>query len=617
MKKVFHYLQFVLHLLKLNAGTLLIFEILYKFTLAAVFRPLISGLIRLSMHLQGLSYLSDENFSTFVKSPVTWIFLLIVILGMAAFTLFDICCIINCFHASYWKQKIPLIALMRKSFQASLRLVTRGRVVMVLYLLIILPATHLAYVSGYMTTYDIPDFIREYIFSHVWLALAYVAFWVYIGWRSFHWLYSLHYFCLEKKNFKIARKCSFRLIDGHFWMDLAIMGGWTAALVGIYYGILALGAFLVTRINGALQNWDMFCSLSLSGVSVLLDVVGAIFYCFNLPLIFLGISILFYYYKRKRGEPIAPAFEDLDNAYRIMETRWAKKLYRHRKRVIALSMLVVLGINFFYHVADQKGIVKFGLSHKVEVTAHRGFSANYPENTIPAFKGAMEIGVDWIELDVQETADGEIIVMHDSNLKRTTGVDRNIWQVTYDEIKDLDNGSWFDPTFKEVTIPTLEEVLKVTRGRVRLNIEIKPTGHEKELEQRVVELVEKYHIAESCLISSMKYDTLVKIKQLNKEIQTVYITSLSYGNFNSLEYADGYSVESRMLSESFVRKAHQNGKKVYVWTVNTENRLGQVISMGVDNVITDQPVMAEKLIYEKSHSTFWDEYINRLLKLGS
>ena len=81
--------------------------------------------------------------------------------------------------------------------------------------------------------------------------------------------------------------------------------------------------------------------------------------------------------------------------------------------------------------------------------------------------------------------------MHDSNLKRTTGLDKEVWQVTWDEIKDLDNGSWFDKKYQTVRIPTLEEVLKVCRGKIHLNIEIKPSGHDKDLEEQVAKLTEK------------------------------------------------------------------------------------------------------------------------------
>lgn len=617
MWKVLRYLRYAFGLLKLNFGTLFVFEVLYKFAMAAVFKPVLSGVLKLALRFQGLSYLSDETMGIFLKSPLTWILLLVVVLGMAFFTLFDICCIILCTHASYRKQKMPLLGLIKKGFFTALRVVYQRNIVMILYLLIIIPMTHVVLISGYIAEFSIPEFIMEYIFSHTLLAIVYVGFWIYIGLRSFHWIYSLHYFCLEGCNFKEARRRSWRLMGNHYWRDMILIVVWNGALIGAYYCVIMFGAWLVSVLNRVFESWDVFCSLTLSGVSLLLDISGAFFYCFCLPLVFLCISLMFYYYKALRREPIAPALSGLEESYRVTEMPWVKKVFQHRKRVIAIGILVVLGVNFAYNVADKKGVVDMGLKQRVEVTAHRGYSAAYPENTIPAFKGAIEIGADWIELDVQETADGVIVVMHDSNLKRTTGVDKEIWQTTYDEIKDLDNGSWFDRKYQEVRIPTLEEVFEVTRGRIRLNIEIKPTGHERNLEQKVVELIQKYHAKETCVVSSMKYDCLKKVKEADEDIETAYITSVSYGNFTVLQYADGYSVESMMLTQGFVNKAHRNGKEVYVWTVNSEDTLKKVIEMGVDKVITDDPVMAKKLIYEKEHSSFWDEYINRLLKINT
>jgi glycerophosphoryl diester phosphodiesterase len=95
------------------------------------------------------------------------------------------------------------------------------------------------------------------------------------------------------------------------------------------------------------------------------------------------------------------------------------------------------------------------------IMAHRGYSAKAPENTLPAFKMCMDEGFSAAELDVQMLGDGTIIVMHDDNLKRTTGLNKNVWEVTYDEIKDLDNGAFFDKAFEGTRIPTLDEVLKL------------------------------------------------------------------------------------------------------------------------------------------------------------
>lgn len=582
----------------------------------AVFKPLLTGVMKLALKAQGLSYLSDETIGTFIRSPLTWFFLLLIVLGMAFFTLFDICCIITCIHASFRKQAMPLLALMRKGLKTSLRVIYQRNIVMILYLLIIIPMTHALVISGYITKFTVPQFIVDYIMSHTWLAILYVGFWIYIGLRSFHWIYSLHYFCLENCNFKQARKRSWKLQKNHYWTDLIIVLGWSAACIGIYYGVILSGSWLVSRVNQALPTQDLFSSLTLSGISLLMDVCGALFFCFDLPLFFICISLLFYYRKAAAGERIPRVFRDLDNAYRITNTRWVKKIYMYRKRIIALSIVVVIGVNFAYNFADRRGVLHMGLGNPVEVTAHRGYSAAYPENTIPAFKGAIQVGADWAELDVQQTADGEVIVMHDSNLKRTTGLDKEVWQVTWDEIKDLDNGSWFDKKYQTVRIPTLEEVLKVCRGKIHLNIEIKPSGHDKDLEEQVAKLLKKYHMRDTCVVSSLKYDSLRKIKEADDSIETAYITSVSYGNFTDLEYADGYSVESTLLSKGFVNKAQKAGKQIYVWTVNSEERLEKVVGMGIDNVITDDPVMAKELIYEQEHSTFWDRYVKQLLQIG-
>ena len=582
----------------------------------AVFKPLLTGVMKLALKAQGLSYLSDETIGTFIRSPLTWFFLLLIVLGMAFFTLFDICCIITCIHASFRKQAMPLLALMRKGLKTSLRVIYQRNIVMILYLLIIIPMTHALVISGYITKFTVPQFIVDYIMSHTWLAILYIGFWIYIGLRSFHWIYSLHYFCLENCNFKQARKRSWKLQKNHYWTDLIIVLGWSAACIGIYYGVILSGSWLVSRVNQALPTQDLFSSLTLSGISLLMDVCGALFFCFDLPLFFICISLLFYYRKAAAGERIPRVFRDLDNAYRVTNTRWVKKIYMYRKRIIALSIVVVIGVNFAYNFADRRGVLHMGLGNPVEVTAHRGDSAAYPENTIPAFKGAIQVGADWAELDVQQTADGEVIVMHDSNLKRTTGLDKEVWQVTWDEIKDLDNGSWFDKKYQTVRIPTLEEVLKVCRGKIHLNIEIKPSGHDKDLEEQVAKLLKKYHMRDTCVVSSLKYDSLRKIKEADDSIETAYITSVSYGNFTDLEYADGYSVESTLLSKSFVNKAQKAGKQIYVWTVNSEERLEKVVGMGIDNVITDDPVMAKELIYEQEHSTFWDRYVKQLLQIG-
>lgn len=615
LNKMFRFLKFGWKLLIMNIGTLLVFEIIYKFSLVAVFRPVLMAAFRATLRVRGLSYLSDETIRIWLQGPMVWILLFLLCLCLAFVTLFDICCIITCLHASYRGQKMPLLALLRKGALSALHIFRRKNWLMMLYLLIIIPVTHVVLLNGYVASFELPEFINEYIVGHKLLLVVYVAFWIYIAYRSFHWLYSLHYFCLEKCDFKEARRRSWILLRGHFWKDIIILAIWNGIIIGIYYGAVTGGAWLISVINHAFARSDLFSSLTLSGISTLLGAVGALYYCFSLPLVYLFISLLFYYNKASLREPVPGGYGDLDRAYKLLDTAWAKKLYQYRKRIIGIAVIVVLGINFTYSFADKKGVLNLGLDEKVMVTAHRGYSEKYPENTLPAFKGAVEIGADCIELDVQQTKDGKIIVMHDSNVKRTCGVNLNIWEADYEDIRYLDAGSWFDETYHGTTIPTLEEVLKYCRGKIRLNIELKPTGYETDFEKNVLDIIEKYHAERSCYVSSMKYECLEKVKELNPKIKTIYITSVSMGNFTVMEAADGYSVEAMMLTQQFVNKAHNAGKEVHVWTVNSEDSMERVLKMGVDAIITDKPAAAQEFIYYKEHSTLWDEYINQLLKI--
>lgn len=617
MRKFFQFIRFGWKLLKMNLGTLLVFEVLYKFTLLAIAKPLLMGMLRLTMKFRGLAYLSDETIGTYLQSPLVWIGLFLIVLCITFIVLFDICCIITCLHASYRNQKIPLVALMKKGALAALRVFHQKNWLMILYMLIIVPVTHVVLLSGYGTSFELPEFIMEYIFGRKLLTVAYVGFWAFMAYRSFRWIYCIHYFCLEKCTFKEARARSRKIIEGNFIRDIIILILWNLILIGIYYGAVMGGSYLISAVNRTFVSADLFSSLTLSGISTLLAALGAWNYCACLPLVYLGISLLYYYNKAVRHEPIPAAFKDLDEAYRVSETAWAKKLYQYRRRIIALAVIVVLGVNFTYSFAEKKGVLGSSINEDVMITAHRGYSAVYPENTMAACIGAVEIGADCMEIDVQQTKDGEIVVMHDSNLKRTTGVDANIWETTYEELRYLDAGSWFDVKFKEETIPTLEEVLRYARGKIWVNIELKPTGNETDFEEAVIEIIEKTHTEKMVYVSSMKYECLEAVKEINPSIRTVYITSVSFGNYEELAAADGYSVEASMLTQKFVNRAHNDGKEIHVWTINKEDSMEEIMKMDIDAIVTDKPELARELIYKKTHGTWWDEYIDRLLNLAS
>ena len=279
-----------------------------------------------------------------------------------------------------------------------------------------------------------------------------------------------------------------------------------------------------------------------------------------------------------------------------------QKQRRHLRVWIAsiVSLAFVGGVVWSYLSVTGRLNVNVELLREMEISAHRGASVEYPENTMLAFQGAVAAGADWIELDVQQTRDGMIVVSHDAGLKRTAGIKKYIYDMDYEELETIDVGSHLNKKFSDARIPSLAEVLIFAdENNVKLNIELKPNGHETELEESVVDLINTYYRKDACIVSSLQYAALRRVKEYDPEIRTLYTIPLAGGKIESLEYADAFSVEAGMVSSRLVRRIHNSGKEVYAWTVNTEDSIYDMLELGVDNIITDDVVLARELILRK------------------
>ena len=215
---------------------------------------------------------------------------------------------------------------------------------------------------------------------------------------------------------------------------------------------------------------------------------------------------------------------------------------------------------------------------------------------------AVDDMADYIELDVQLTSDGEVIVMHDSNAYRTTGVDENIVNMTYKEVRRLDAGSWYSEQYKGEKVPSLREVLELTQGKIKLNIELKPAGNGDELAKKTAALIEKYNMTADCVVTSFSKSALLAVKSYNENVKVGYILSAAYGDFYDMSNIDFFSVNAAYLSKRTIDAIHNSGKQVYAWTVNNKDSIKNLTNKGVDGVITDNPVLARETIYSRDTS---------------
>lgn len=255
--------------------------------------------------------------------------------------------------------------------------------------------------------------------------------------------------------------------------------------------------------------------------------------------------------------------------------------------------------------AAATGVVAWRLAHRIAVdehvliTAHRGSSIAAPENTMAAIELAIEEGADVVEIDVQETADGVVVLAHDKDLNRVFGIDKGIWEVRYDELRDRDSGGWFAPAFRDQRIATLAQVIDAVKGRARLNIELKFNGHERHLAREVVRILRDRAFVDQCIVTSLDYAGLRRAAALEPSLRTGLIVTSSIGDVTTLD-VDLLSVSAGAITRDLVARAHARNLEVHVWTVNDVPTMNTMISIGADSIITDVPKRLGDLLRERA-----------------
>ncbi len=211
---------------------------------------------------------------------------------------------------------------------------------------------------------------------------------------------------------------------------------------------------------------------------------------------------------------------------------------------------------------------------------HRGARAYEPENTLRSFKKALELGVDAVELDVRKTKDGEIVVIHDEDVKRTTNGQGLVSSFTLKEIKNFE-------AEKGEKIPTLEEALDVLDKKLKVFIELKEVG----IEERVLSLVKKKKLLKNVVLVSFLEDALRKVRELDSEVETGLIYARHKNPLKAaLELKAQWLLALYVFMHTpIVQKAHESGLKVLVWTVNNPEEVAAMVKKGVDAVASDKP----------------------------
>jgi glycerophosphoryl diester phosphodiesterase len=231
------------------------------------------------------------------------------------------------------------------------------------------------------------------------------------------------------------------------------------------------------------------------------------------------------------------------------------------------------------------------------IIGHRGANKEAPENTMKSFRKAIELEADYIEFDLHESKDGVLVIMHDPSTLRTTGYPGLISHMTLDKLKELDCGDG-------ESIPTLEELIDLAKGKINLQCEVKAGG----IAEKLVKILKQENLLDSTIVSSFDHDELKEIQKLEPNLKLAALEPSGVGWikdwFKKKEIIDNaisnnfYAIHPlyKLVNKEFIEYAHEKNLKVNCWTVDSKNAMKKLIKNGVDGIITNDIKRAKELL---------------------
>ena len=476
------------------------------------------------------------------------------------------------------------------------------RVIVVLIpFLLIAGIVYLALLRDYDINYYLSRRPPQFLVAAGIVALMIVGLALLLARTIARWALALPLVLFEKVHPRRVLGESARRGAGSYALILATLAVWAiiavVLIVTTAWLVQFVGRAVAPQLAGSLPLLLLFVAAVALVGAVLALAVGI----FNFSLFSLLITRLYL----RIGNPQSPV--ELTQYTPIFSRRLSTRAVMG---ISAVLLLVAVGVGLFAFLVNRG-------EHPALIIAHRGSSSTAPENTLAAFRLAAEQRADFVELDVQESADGQVLVVHDSDLMKVGGNAAKIWGLDAAALRAIDIGSFKNPRFSAERLPTLAEALAVCKGHCRVIVELKSYGHNQKLEERVAAIVEEAGMVNDCEFMSLDRQMVQRMKALRPSWRVGLLVAKAMGDLTELK-ADFLAVEARMATRRFVRRAHRAGQDVYIWTVNDPAWMFVGLSRGVDGLITDEPDTARKVIELRAEMSEPQRFlVSQLIRMGA
>lgn len=585
---------------------LLLFEVAYKLLCAAIFRPLLGLIMQQALKISGHEMVFNGDIAGFYTNAAGIIGTVLLAIFAAFLAYFEFAVLILMIYYRYTGRPVSLADSIKMALTTFKSMRSIGFIGFILYTLGLLPLINLGFAPSIRPEGEIPNFISGELYKSTFGSVVMAAFYVVMYLLFFCLIFVLPAMVLRRRKFGRSIRVSLSLL-----LSMKLKNVIPLLAVFILWGVLFLYPGFVPTYYAGISDADLAQILGnffFSWKSILHFLLGEGLQIVLKILLFTYLIALYLLTSGKvsLNEKAMPTIDRrlqttqnvLLRVYgffrRIGQSAgfWirSRPFYQNYKRPIWAVICVLLFLGVFGLLYNQPN------AYDQVVVGHRG-SQEGVENTLQAIKGAIDAKADYAEVDVLLSKDGVPMVLHDDNLKRLSGQNLNVYDLTARQLSAI---SLSQNDFSG-TISTLQETIDYCRGKIDLLIELKLHGHESaDLVKAVTQVVEQSHFQRNCEIMSLEYDLVEQLKTGYPEYTIGYCV---YGNLGSARLnalrelnVDFLIIEESVASKSFISECNRAWLPTYVWTVNETQSMESCLKMGAAGIITDKPKEARSIV---------------------
>ena len=577
-EKLKPYLEALPDVIRYQVATKLLLGV-WLFLLGRLFRVLLNSTGRVAVTSGDFAFI----FTTWQGIAI----ILIALISLFVYVALDLNVKIILSRNLLFDENKPFWHICSEALECVLRLFNVQGIAIIIYIVLIAPILGIGFSISLTQGLYIPTFISSVIAdTPLYLILASVAALLFISMGIAN-LFVLHG-VIDDMSIEDASRQSRKIIKeygkDYLWQNIAFILV-MAAVLGIIVAAVLVLPLLLTQIlplSSAIRR-GLFLFFILQG-TILSLIAGLIV----TPFYIMKMTQLYYSYKNK--EP-------------VFYHQRKVKVHTYDKVALILVLIAVVGVSIFMnHDFDSV----FPLDSSVKIIAHRGGGTEGAENTIAGLENAWAKGAYGSEIDIQRTKDGYYVLNHDANFERVAKDRRKPEEMTLEEIRKL--------SVDGEPIPTLEEMLDASKGKVILFIELKGETADRQMADDAVRIVKQRHMENEAVLISLKYDLIDYIETKYPEMETGFLTFASFGD-TALLNCDYLALEEESATADSIAAVHRQGKKVLIWTANKKQSQRHFLCSSADAVITDNVTQATEVVQEITNRSDLRRILDRIREL--